>query len=213
MMLTMTKTRGTPKARGQFQRKTMLGFPLLILAMSFGCLGRSPVSEHFVLGSGASPTAQSGGDLSNLAIVIGPVRLPSYLDRPQLARLEAGGEIELDQFARWLGGFEDNFLRALSLDVAGRTDSIRVTTHPSKFPFPADVRVRLHVDDLVAVGGEALRVRIRWAMIRPGSEEAPDVFLMEESVPLASDSNLALVAAYDAVLSELGARITKALSR
>jgi hypothetical protein len=36
---------------------------------------------------------------------------------------------------------------------------------------------------------------------------------MEESVPLASDSNLALVAAYDAVLSELGARITKALSR
>lgn len=204
--------------RGQLWHKAVLGMGLLVLATSFGCLGRSPVAEHFVLGMGAVPGAQSPATgveagLSDLAIVIGPVRLPGYLDRPQLARLEAGGAVELDEFSRWLGGFEDNFLRAISLDVARRTDSIRVTTYPSKAPFPADVRVKLHVDDLIAEGRSSLRVRIRWAIVRAGSDEAPELFLMEESVPLAGKSNLELVAAYDAVLSELGARITAALPR
>ena len=40
--------------------------------------------------------------LADVAVLVGPVRLPSYLERAQMARLESGGEIELDEFNRWL---------------------------------------------------------------------------------------------------------------
>ena len=185
---------------------------LLSLVSGMGCLGRSPAVEHFVLGSAAGNSAASAAELSDLAIVIGPVRLPPYLDRPQMARLATGGEIELDEFSRWLGGFEDNFLRALALDVAARSGSIKVTTNPSKAPFPTDVHVKLHVDDLVSVDGSALRVRIRWALVRSGAESPARLFSMESSIPLASSSSQSIVAAYDAAIAEIGRRIVAALS-
>jgi len=183
----------------------------LSVGSSVGCLGRSPGVEHFVLGSAAGESVATAETRSDLAIVVGPVRLPPYLDRPQLARLESGGEIELDEFTRWLGGFEDNFLRALALDVASRTGSIKVTTHPSKAPFPADVHIKLHIDDLVSVDGAALRVRIRWALVRAGAESPATLFSMESSIPLTSSSNRSIVVAYDAAVTELGRRIVAAL--
>ena len=184
----------------------------LMAASTLGCLGRSPGVEHFILGSGA--VSQASLDSPNpVSILIGPVRLPAYLDRPQLARLQAGGHVELDEFTRWLGGFEKNFLRGLELEVARQTGSIRVATHPSKAPFPFDVQVRLHVDDLVVVDGRTLRVKIRWAIQRVGGDAPPELFAMDESITLENDSNEAIVAAHDAVLADLAGRLVARLGR
>lgn len=213
-MIRQLKTRRANRGSlGLGFRTLMLVFVVaLTAASSVGCLGRSPAVEHFILGSGAVPDASldSGGAVS---ILIGPVRLPAYLDRPQHARLRASGQVELDEFTRWLGGFEKNFLRGLELEVARQTGSARVSTHPAKAPFPFDVKVRLHIDDLVVVDGQTLRVRIRWAMVRTGSETPAELYAMDESIALASDSNEAVVAAHDAVLADLAGRIVAAIER
>lgn len=178
-----------------------------VLALA-GCLGRSPDVEHFVLASeGPGTLGAAGADAT--AVLIGPVRLPAYLDRPQLARLDAGGAIELDEFTRWLGGFEENFLRAVSFEVAKRTGSIRVVTHPSKAPFAFDAKVRLHVDDLVVVDGRALRIRIRFSIDRGGDVA---LYVFEADRPLADGANATIVAAHDAALAELGKRIAEAVA-
>ena len=181
---------------------------LVISCALGGCLGRSPNVEHFVLASqGPATVGEAGADAP--AVLIGPVRLPAYLDRPQLARLSAGGAIDLDEYTRWLGGFEENFLRAVSFEVSRRTNSIRVATHPSKAPFDFDARVRLHVDDLVVVDDRTLRVRIRWSIGAGGAPVSLHVF--EEDRPLADRSSAAVVAAHDAALAELGRRIAEAV--
>ena len=92
-------------------RFTGVGIVLMLVALSAGCLGRSPAADHFVLGSNGLLSLDRRAP--DLAVLIGPVRLPAYLDRPQMARLHSGGEVELDEYARWLGGFETNFLRAV----------------------------------------------------------------------------------------------------
>ncbi|MCR9093874.1 MAG: PqiC family protein [bacterium] len=183
------------------------GLAILALAMT-ACLGRSPSPEHYMLGTQASGPA--GDAAPEIALLVGPVRLPAYLDRPQFARLEGQGEIELDEFARWLGGFEDNFLRALSLDLARRTGSIRIAASPSKAPFPFDARIRLHVDDFV-VEGNVLRARIRWAVIPTAKGAAPVVDVMEAEFPVAGGGNRAIVAAHDAAVAALAERIVAAL--
>jgi uncharacterized lipoprotein YmbA len=213
-MIRQLKTRRANRGSlGLGFRALMLVFVVaLTAASSVGCLGRSPAVEHFILGSGAVPDASLDSG-SAVSILIGPVRLPAYLDRPQHARLRASGQVELDEFTRWLGGFEKNFLRGLELEVARQTGSARVSTHPAKAPFPFDVKVRLHIDDLVVVDGQTLRVRIRWAMVRTGSETPAELYAMDESIALASDSNEAVVAAHDAVLADLAGRIVAAIER
>ncbi|MFP6655189.1 MAG: ABC-type transport auxiliary lipoprotein family protein, partial [Myxococcota bacterium] len=78
----------------------------LVFFLVAGCLGRSPDVRHFVLGVSNSSVATSRS--TELAVLIGPVRLPAYLERSQMATLEEDGEIVLDEFGRWLGGFEEN---------------------------------------------------------------------------------------------------------
>ena len=151
----------------------LMGLCLVLLG---GCLGRSPDVEHFVLASQGPAKVGEAGTTAP-AVLVGPVRLPAYLDRPQVARLGAGGSIALDEYTRWLGGFEENFLRAVSFEVARQTGSSRVVTHPSKAPFDFDAKVRLHVDDLVVVEGTSLRV------VTPRSKRAMTSFSQFTSTP------------------------------
>lgn len=190
---------------------------LLSVAVSTsGCLGRSPQVRRFMLGVEEVAAAERGAP--DVSVLVGPVRLPAYLARPELARLGKNGEIELDARLRWLGSFEENCLRAVSLGVAKRLGSNRVVTHPSKAPFPIEYVVRLHVDDLIVEGGGVLRVRIRWALVGPdgrgtGSLAGPParLFVFEERRTGVGGSPEARVHAHEAVLAELAARIAAAI--
>ena len=186
---------------------------LLAGCLLAGCLGRSPGVDHYMLGTRAAPRPAARSSTAEVAVLVGPVRLPAYLERPQIARLEARGEIELDEFSRWLGGFEENLLRALSLGLARELGSIRIVASPSRPPFPLDYRVRLHVDDLVWVAQEGvLRVRIRWALT--GAEvDTAELFLFEESRPVADAGVGGVVETHAAVVDELVRRIAAEIAR
>lgn len=193
------------------------GLLLATLLFATACLGRSPAVRHFVLG--VEPLAAAEQGAPEVSVLVGPVRLPSYLERPELARLRASGEVELDGQSRWLGGFEENFLRATSLGLARRLGSTQVVTHPSKAPFPIEYTVRFHVDDLIAEEDGGLRVRIRWALVGPAGRgtEPPDgpaparLFTFEERTPAAGASPEARVRAHELVLAELATRIAAAI--
>lgn len=195
--------------------RAAIGLLLMMSAVSFaGCLGRSPEVEHFMLGTAEAADQAASGFGSDLAVLVGPVRLPAYLGRPQIATLEDGGEVELDEFNRWLGGFEENFLRSIALGLARSLHSIKVAIHPSSAPFAFDYRVQLHVDDFVFVSGrDVVRARIRWALAREGSKTPPGLFLMEVSIPVGEASTRGRVAAHEAVIAELVSRISHEIRR
>ncbi len=189
---------------------------LPVAASTTGCLGRSPQVRQFMLGVEAVAAGERGAP--DGSVLVGPVRLPAYLERPELARLGKDGEVELDARHRWLGSFEENCLRAVSLGVAKRLGSSQVVTHPSKAPFPIEYVVRLHVDDLIAEAGGVLRVRIRWALIGPegrgsGPSAGPParLFVVEERRTGIGGSPEARVRAHETVLGELAERIAAAI--
>lgn len=189
---------------------------VLAVAASMGCLGRSPEVRYYLLGVERLAAAEVGAP--EVSVLVGPVRLPSYLERSELAHLRSGGEVELDGQHRWLGGFEAGFLRATSLGIAQRLGSNQIVTHPSKAPFPIEYTVRLHVDDLIAEESGVLRVRIRWSLVGPlGRGTEPDsgpparLFTFEERREGVGSSPEARVRAHELVLGELATRIAEAI--
>ncbi len=214
----MDKRISTPVTR---QRRSLAARAVLVLVCvaalaATGCLGRSPQVRYFMLGTGAVERAETAAP--DVSVLVGPVRLPAYLARPEFARLANDGEIELDSNDRWLGSFEESFLRATSLGVAKRLGSGEVVTHPTKAPFPIEYTVRLHVDDLIVEAGGEMRVRIRWALVGPagrgtGPLDGPPtrLFTFEERRTGVGGSPEALVRAHEAVLGELATRIAAAI--
>jgi len=197
-------------------RTIVLTLIFAALLATTGCLGRSPQVRHFMLGTVPLEAAETGA--ADVSVLVGPVRLPAYLARPELARLARDGEVELYSRDRWLGSFEENFLRAVSLGIGQRLGSTRVVPHPSKAPFPIEYTVRLHVDDLIVEAAGDMRVRIRWALVGPagrgtGPLEGPParVFTFEERRSGVGTSPEACVRAYEAALGELATRVAGAI--
>lgn len=177
----------------------------LLLALTFtgGNLGcsRSPDVRHFVLGTQFSSDA--GQRAPDLAVLIGPIRLPAYLERPHFARRAGGGKIELDEFNRWLGGFESNLTNALAADLRRQLGSVRVVGYPSSAPFPIDYSVRIHVDEWIVDESNTLKVRLRWALAGQGAGRAPLLSAHESAIEVPGRSSEAIVEAHDRALAEL----------
>jgi hypothetical protein len=178
-----------------------------------GCLGRSPIPHFYTLGS--EMQSADAEMFSDLAILVGPIRFPRYLERPQFVRRLPGGEVELDEFNRWIGSFEDNVNRALAYDVATRVASNRVVAYPSDPPFALDYHVRIHFDELVVGSDDVLRMRARWA-IRPGSPSisgAPEALLGRTDLdqPVRANSVVSIVEAHDQAIGVLASAIVDAI--
>ena len=191
---------------------------LLMVTMLFAGCSRSPNVRHFMLGVTAKAGADSSEDPvidredSKISILVGPIRLPRYLDRPQIARRKKGGEVKLDEFNRWLGGFETNLTTALAADIRSRVGSPRVVAYPSSPPFQVDYSIRIHVDEWIVDESNDLRVHLRWAIEdRKGTGE-PQMSSFKTLVELDGRSTAALVEAHDKVISELSRELVNELN-
>ena len=197
-------------------------FLLLLVLMALtdvGCLGRSPDPRLFSLGE--SQLLAQAQRAPGLAVVVGPVRIPAYLARPQIVRRMGAGELQLNEGSRWIGSVETNLIRALEKNLRRELGSDQIVGYPTKAPFPLDYRVRLHVDELVADSTNALRVEVRWAIVPIGApsrtavgEESvvmPELASYRDEIPLADGSVEALVAAHDRALATIARAIADQL--
>lgn len=177
------------------------------IVIGLGC-SRSPDVHYFTLGS--EITSAESDRAPDLAVLIGPIRLPAYLERPKLARRAGGGEVEFDEFNRWLGGFESNLATALAAEIRRGLGSIRVVAYPTSAPFPMDYSIRLHVDEWIVDESNTLQVRIRWALV--GSDSSPpELADYETTISLSGRSDESVVDAHDAALSELAGQLANAI--
>jgi uncharacterized lipoprotein YmbA len=80
----------------------------------------TPPARFYVLsalpgGEAASPVAAAE---RGLAIGIGPVTFPKYLDRPQIVTSTSPYALNMAEFDRWAEPLESNFVRVLAENLA-----------------------------------------------------------------------------------------------
>lgn len=140
---------------------------LLIITAS-GCVS-SPPSDFFIL------TPMAGADKRSaipptgvpLAVGVGPVKIPEYLNRAQIVTRAGPNRLDVNEFNRWGGSFAPNLSRVLAqnLSVILGTDDV--------FVFPADnaieprYRVILSITQLDGALGESVVLDSRWIITGP----------------------------------------------
>ena len=114
-----------------FESRVMWGMLCLCLMVLVGCPSTQP-SKFYVLTPISFPEQQ--GDIVSghhaLAIGIGPIEIPDYLDRPQIVKRRNSHELELAEFHKWGEPLKANISRVLTENLSGLllTDYI--------YPFP-----------------------------------------------------------------------------
>ncbi len=97
-----------------------------------GCIGgASPPTRFYMLDPSVIGADYPSLPLaSNLAIGVGPIKLPDVLDRPHIVARGAGQGIQLGEFDHWAGSLEENIARFMARQFMHQLGTERVSISP-----------------------------------------------------------------------------------
>jgi uncharacterized lipoprotein YmbA len=141
---------------------------IVAAGLAVGCLGSSPNVRLYTMNAVSESPATSAPD--GLAIGVGPIRVPRYLDRPDWVTRPGGStsQLKVDDVRRWAGGFSSNVLRTLGENLGAKLDTQQVVVYPAPTAFALDYRIAVDFHAFEGIGGDALVLRANW-VIRAGS--------------------------------------------
>ena len=180
-----------------------------------GCATQSPPVEFYHLSSLPRPQATSELTTTDQApkIGIGPVRFPEFLDRPQIVTRTGPNRLNVDEFHRWGSPLRVHFSRVLTENISILLGSHRVAAFPWPAYFEPTLRVIMDVQDFVAISGEGVVLKARWAIVESNRRSALSVRQSVIQKPLVTDDFEAQVAVYSDVLETLSREIAEELKR
>ena len=139
-------------------------------------------------------------------IAIGPVRIPDYLDRPQIVTRSGKNELKLSEFDRWAGSLESDVTRVLVEDISSLLPADRFSvvlwTPYLESQVPASYRVEVLVDRFEGTLGDSVLLKAQWGVFA----EDGSLLLKKESrisEQMNGSSYDALVAAMSSALERL----------
>ena len=185
------------------------------LALSLAaCVGDTQPSRLYVL-SAVEPAAQRSAQ--GIALSVGPVVLPKYLDRPQIVTRPTANELTVAEFDRWGGRLEDNVTQAIGENLSRRLRTSRVALFPAEAAGRADLRVSITISrfECVSESGECV-LDARWQIVPPagqGQGVAPIMGASGLTSRVAGTGYAAVAAAMSQLLGSLSAEIGDAVSR
>ena len=182
---------------------------LLVLA---GCIGASEPSRFFVLRPlPATGEPAAGGDA--IAIGVGPVVFPAYLDRPEMVTQISDNELDVDEFHRWAEPLKDNFTGVLAENLSVLVATDRVAVFPWTRATPIDYQVTVQVTRFLGEVGGANTLTARWRIFKGDGKELLVTRQSSFTVDAISDDIAAMVEAQSRALEELSTAIAAELRR
>ena len=109
-----------------------------------------------------------------ITVVVGPIEIPEYLDRPQIVTRSGSHRLTLAEFDRWAEPVKQRFPRVLAENLAVLLATDRVVVAPWQSAASLDYRVAVDVIRFEGAPGGEVELVARWMVLgSEGDEIAP----------------------------------------
>ena len=202
----MTKSRVSVRTRvgpRRWSRAARALAAVFVAAIVFGC-GTTPPPKFYVMRPLSTvEAAESGGsgEALGFGLGVGPIRLPRYLERPQIVTRSGDSELIVNDLARWGGGLEPETLRILGNNLALLLGTNRVAVYPIPGLFPIKYKVLMDVEQFDGEAGGDLILRVRWLLVSPENGETLEAKYETFTEPMTSSSFDDLVSSHSRILA------------
>jgi uncharacterized lipoprotein YmbA len=194
--------------RRAFGRKGRL-LALVAASLLVGCATPGVDVHRYVLtADAASGTAAPHGAI---AIGVGPVAVPPYLDREELVTRIGPNELRATDTHRWGEDLEQGLARVVAANLAVRLPGSQARPFPWPEPLRADYRVAIGVDRFERMPDGSVALDAHWVISRRGEtgpEAEGDAAVRE---PTASAAPTDTVAAMSRAAARLSDQIATAI--
>jgi len=188
-------------------------FVLMVFLLA-GC-STTPAVRYYILNPSAEmqpdiPQAVSG---DTLAIGVGPVEFPKFLDRPQIVTRQSQNRIEVSEFNRWAGSFSEDFLRVLAKNISMLLPADRVAAYPWTDQFSPTYRIQLTVEQFDGRFGGNVLLNVTWSVWN--QKDTNELVMKHTSIkePLSTEGYESLVEAQSRAIGTLSRVIVDEIER
>jgi uncharacterized lipoprotein YmbA len=137
-----------------------IAIPWIVAVLAAGCA--TPASRFYTL----STTPAPAGIPVAYSVAVGPVTIPSVIDRPQIVVSRSPNQVQLDEFNRWASPLQSNIARVVADNLASILGTARVSLFPQTMSAAADYRAAVQVQRFDTAPGDAASLEALWTVTR-----------------------------------------------
>lgn len=176
--------------------------------LAIGCVdigSDTAPSRFYVLSAIDSPLAPSP---DGMTVLVGPITLPRYLDRPQIVTRPSANQLELAEYDRWGGRLDDNFARVLAQNLGVHLNTSRIAAFPREQRSPEAFQVSVDVSRFEQVGSLGqVELDAQWSVYPPDRRGTPLIGTSRIKTPVVGNGFPATAAAMSAAIDKLAQEI------
>jgi uncharacterized lipoprotein YmbA len=190
-----------------------LGYIFIFFMLVTGCAATTAPTRFYSLNSAAGPEKQGrAASIDNdIAIGVGPIEIPDYLDRPHIVTRVGKNELKISDFEKWAGSFKNDVTRVLAENLSILLSTDRVYTHPVKSHIPLEYQVTVSIIRFDGEPGGNILFKAHWYVLEGNGNKG---LLIETSSLIEKVDGRdyhALIAAKSRVLSAFSRAVADAI--
>lgn len=144
--------------------RLMFVFAAVVLApLALAGCGSDKPTRLYVL----SATTEQSATMSpqGVAVGVGPITLPKYLDRPQIVMGVSANQLSQANLDQWGGDLNDNITRVLATNLSDLLGTERVSLYPWKDRAPIDFQVTMDVSKFETEADGSTVLSVFWNLV------------------------------------------------
>jgi uncharacterized lipoprotein YmbA len=182
--------------------------PLLII---IGGCGRTQTAKLYTLSALTDPPTgrQIATSGHGVAVGLGPIQLPEYLDRPQIVSRVSPHEVKVAEYHRWAGPLAGSFSSVLGENLSSLLGTDHIARYPWKSTTPIDCRVEIEVSRFDGNPGGTVVLQSQWTVFSKDRKRVLATKTSTLSEPVNGRAYEALVSAQSRALAALSREIAR----
>ncbi len=184
----------------------------IVLILLDGCAGSKP-ANFYMLRSIQNQGPEAGAVVTEqgLSIGVGPLKIPEYLDRPQMATRTTQNGLQFAEFDKWAEPLEKNLTRVLADNLATLLPSDRVSAYPWPDSIPVEYQVTVEVIHLEKMTDAKVILDASWNILGNGADKLLVMKRSKLTVPVQSTGFEAIASAQSRAVEDLSREIALAI--
>lgn len=197
------------------KNRAYLFWAFLFMVFLLAACSSTPPVQFYNLNSLPSGQQENPGAVlgKDIAIGVGPVDFPEFLDRPQIVTRKSQNRLEISEFHRWAGSLPGDFSRVLAKNISILLPSNRVAVYPWGDTFTPTYQIKLSVEQFDGQLGEQVFLLVTWSVV--GQKGANELVVRKSLIeePVSGNDYEGLVEAESNALATLSWDIVNEIRR
>ncbi|CAG7856464.1 hypothetical protein MCAMS1_00958 [biofilm metagenome] len=185
-----------------------MAIPLMVL-LCLGC-SQSPAVQYYVIEPLIQP-APTYQTTRPVTIGIGPITLPEILSTQKIVTRNTGNTVKIAEFHQWASSLDDNFLQALTQNLARLQPAYLFRAYPWSIYGMVDKQIVVDVIRFDATPGESVNLEANWTIKNESDHAVLKIGRSAINRPLNDKSYSGTVKALSNLLADFSRELSVAL--